>query len=160
MATSKQTKLINVAKLMQKVPSGTWFYSPLLGWFKEHTISEEHDDSAINIVSETDDIYLDIYGRYSRYGDVVVWPSKFRRSWKGFDPEQHVELVKKERKSDDGTPINYGGVTEPDIDGSTIIGGNIVTTTEDAEKVAIRTYDDNDPSPLKDINLNFMEVTL
>lgn len=155
MATSKQNKLINVAKLMAKVPSGTWFYSPLLGWFKEHSVLPEHEDSAINIVSETDDIFLDIYGRYSRYGDVVVWPSKFRRSWKGFDPAQHVELVKKERKSDDGTPIDYGGVTEVEI-----TGANIVTTTKEAEEVSIKVYDDNDPSPIENLDMDFMTVHL
>lgn len=84
--------MIDISKLLYKVPSGTTIYSPIWGDGKLYKVN----DGVINVKfnGENNHKHFDRYGRMSSSGECVIFPSKNCRDWHKFEvPIQKGDII-------------------------------------------------------------------
>jgi hypothetical protein len=110
---------MNIAKILNNCYKGTPLYSPLCGTCNLIDIAYSFQDKEIQIKVESDStVYtFDRYGRYTKTGEVILFPSKDKQNvsyWKDFKtPERQFNKLEGhvfkniEKQLDDSVHIKY-----------------------------------------------------
>lgn len=97
----------NLIELLKNYPKGTKLYSPIFG---EGELTKVTDRIHIHFPLEHNNKCFDLFGRYSKGGDVMLFPSKNNLSWDDF--ENGVNQITKSFKYGD-IIINYQRPNDP-----------------------------------------------
>lgn len=72
---------INIAEILKDCPKGTELYSPIFG---EGTLHKVTDRIHVNFQTEHNNKCFDVWGKYSKGGECILFPSKDQRDWSKF----------------------------------------------------------------------------
>ena len=79
--------MVNIAEILKNMPIGTKLYSPIFG---EGELTKITDRIHIHFPKEHNHKCFDIFGRYSKGGEVMLFPSKENRDWNTFNNEAEI----------------------------------------------------------------------
>lgn len=73
--------MINIAEILKDCPRGTKLYSPIFG---DGELTKVTDRIHVHFPKEHNHKCFDIFGRYSKGGEIMLFPSKENRDWNTF----------------------------------------------------------------------------
>lgn len=73
--------MINIAEILKDCPRGTKLYSPIFG---DGELTKVTDRIHVHFLTEHNHKCFDIFGRYSKNGEIMLFPSKENKDWNTF----------------------------------------------------------------------------